>query len=274
MVNPQDNAHHHPISPVMREYLAEIFRVISYQADSDSVTTSALAERMAVSPPAVARMVARLKKRGLLEHEPYQGMQLTPAGQREALLYLRQHRLTEIFLVKVMGFGWHEVHEEADALGSAVSERVAARMYTLAGEPQRCPHGEPIPTADGKLPVVEDDLLTTYDPPASLVISRVNTDDPEKLVYLGSLGLRPGQAFVLVARAPFGGPLRLRIGQREEVIGAELAGKLLVCAPEAFVITEYKTVCEADDIEIAARLASRRRRRRKGKGRRHRHDPS
>ncbi len=218
----------------MREYLAEVYRVASYQPHSDWVTTSALAERMNVSPPAVARMVGRLKKRGLLEHEPYQGMRLTPAGRQEALLHLRRHRLTEAFLVQVLGFGWQEVHHEADVIGPAVSERVARRMSELMGHPQRCPHGEPIPTADGRVPVVVDEVLTAISPPALLVVSRVNTDDPEKLTYLESLGLKPGCPFELVSCAPFGGPLRLRIEGQEQVIGAELAATLRVCAPEAF----------------------------------------
>ncbi len=233
----------------MREYLAEIFRVASYQPEKEWVTTSALAERKDVSPPAVARMVGRLKERGLLEHEPYRGMRLTPAGQRQALLSLRQHRLTEIFLVKVMGFGWHEVHDEADALGSSVSEHVAARMSELTSHPRRCPHGEPIPTAEGLMPIVDDDVLTAYTPPHSLVVSRVNTDDPDKLVYLESLGLVPGQPFELVSRAPFDGPLHLEVDGREQVIGVELAGKLRVCSPEAFAVVAYEPVWESEPID-------------------------
>ncbi len=250
----------------MQEYLAEAYRVASYQTDSDWVSTTDLADRMGVSPPAVARMVGRLKKRGLIEHEPYQGMRLTPAGRREALHYLRQHRLTEMFLVRVMGFGWHEVHGEAEALGPAVSERVADRMNELAGRPQRCPHGEPIPTADGRMPRVVDKVLTAITPPASLVISRVNTDDPEKLIYLAELGLTPGQPFEFVSRAPFEGPLRLRIEDHEQVIGVELAGVLRVCAPQDFLLTEFEDDSnDADESPEGSGLPTRKRRRRRGK---------
>ncbi len=85
--------------------------------DDPYISTSALADVMHVSAPAVTRMVQRLKEAGYLEHEPYRGVFLTPAGEREALMSIRRHRLVEVFLVKVMKFGWHEVHDQADELG-------------------------------------------------------------------------------------------------------------------------------------------------------------
>src|SRR5207237_867761 len=107
------------------------------------------------------------------------GMKLTPQGEHEALMNIRRHRLSEIFLVKVMGFGWHEVHDEADALGAVITDRIAARMEQMAGFPTRCPHGEPIPTADGVMPEVHDEPLSEIGAPADLVVSRVNTHDAE-----------------------------------------------------------------------------------------------
>ncbi|MBZ0278772.1 MAG: metal-dependent transcriptional regulator, partial [Anaerolineae bacterium] len=131
-------------SEAMQEYLAEAYRLAYYQQDDNRyISTSALAEVMRVSPPAVTRMVQRLKEAGYLEHEPYRGITLTPAGEREALLSIRRHRLVERFLVDVMAFGWHEVHNEADQLGAVVSDTVIQRMSALAGHPRRCPHGEP-----------------------------------------------------------------------------------------------------------------------------------
>lgn len=215
------------ISPVMQEYLAEAYRIAAYQ-ESPYVSTSALAQEMGVSAPAVARMATRLREAGYIEHEPYQGMKLTSIGQREALNAIRRHRLTEIFLVDVMGFGWHEVHDEADALGLSVTDRVVERMEEMAGFPTRCPHGEPIPSRDGVMPKVEDVPLADVEPPQDLVVSRVHTHDTEVLVYLKDLGLMPGTPIKLVSRAPFNGPLRLEINRYEQVIGAELAGVLRV----------------------------------------------
>ncbi len=221
-------------SAAMQEYLAEAYRLAYYQNDDPYISTSALAEVMHVSAPAVTRMVQRLKEAGYLEHEPYRGVYLTPKGEHEALANIRRHRLVEVFLVKVMKFGWHEVHDQADDLGVVVSEAVVERMDRMAGHPRRCPHGEPIPTAEGYMPRVHDAPLNEADPGSDLVISRVNTHDMDKLAYLGQLGLTPGRRFTLISRAPFNGPIQLQLDDQSLVIGHELAGVLRVCAPDAF----------------------------------------
>jgi DtxR family Mn-dependent transcriptional regulator len=242
-----------PISAVMREYLAEIYRLEIYEPAMSWVATTTLAERLGVSPAAVARMVQRLKKRGLVQHELYQGMRLTDLGRREALYYLRQHRLTELLLVEVMGFGWHEVHHEADLLAPAISQRVSERIAELLKNPQRCPHGEPIPSADGYMPALDDQPLLGVQAPATLVISRVNTDEPDKLSYIGQMGLKPGQVLEYLAQEPFGGPLRLRIGDKEHLISAELAEAFLVDDPDKFIL-EYE--CDNPKLDVIPSEAS------------------
>ncbi|MFN8451359.1 MAG: metal-dependent transcriptional regulator [Anaerolineae bacterium] len=221
-------------SAAMQEYLAEAYRLAYYQHDDPYISTSALAEVMGVSAPAVTRMVQRLKEAGYLEHEPYRGVFLTPEGEREALMNIRRHRLVEVFLVGVMKFGWHEVHDQADDLGVAVSDAVVERMERMADYPRRCPHGEPIPSADGRMPRVIDAPLNEAEPGSDLVISRVSTHDMDKLEYLGELGLKPGRRFTLISRAPFNGPLQLQLDDRTQMIGHELAGVLRVCPPDQF----------------------------------------
>jgi DtxR family Mn-dependent transcriptional regulator len=212
----------------MQDYLAEIYRIASYQQEA-YVSTSELADRMRKTAPAVVRMASRLDEAGFIEHERYQGIRLTQRGEREALASIRRHRIVESFLVKIMGLGWHEVHDESDLLAGAVSEKLLAHMEKMAGYPTRCPHGEPIPTREGIMPKVDDVPLAELEPEKKLLISRVNTHDPEKLIYLQEIRLVPGQAIDLVARAPFNGPLRLRIERDEQVIGVELARALRVC---------------------------------------------
>jgi DtxR family Mn-dependent transcriptional regulator len=218
----------------MQEYLAEAYRLAYYREDDPYVSTSALAEALNVSAPAVTRMVQRLREGGYLEHEPYRGIYLTPAGEREALLNIRRHRLVERFLTDVMQFGWHEVHDAADELGAVVTDRLVERMEAMAGYPRRCPHGEPIPAADGTMPRVKDHPLNEAEPGSDLVISRTSTHDADKLHYLDTLGLRPGARFTLLERAPFKGPLQVRLGDHVQVIGHELAGVLRVCSEDEF----------------------------------------
>ncbi len=221
------------VTSVMQEYLAETYRIASYQ-DSDYVSTSELADRMRKTAPAVVRMASRLREAGLIQHEPYQGIRLTPAGEREALISIRRHRIVEVFLMAVMNYGWEEVHDEAEALGAVVSEDLLARMEQMVGHPNRCPHGEPIPSAAGEMPTIDDMPLGDLEPEQALTISRVNTHEPDKLAYLREIGLVPGQDVDLISRAPFNGPLRLRIGRDEQVIGMELARALRVCAQGAY----------------------------------------
>src|SRR5215813_7034644 len=178
-------------SAAMQEYLAEAYRLAYYQDGNPYISTSALAEVLHVSAPAVTRMVGRLKDAGYLEHEPYRGIALTPEGEHEALMSIRRHRLVERFLTDVMKFGWHEVHDDADELGAFVSDTVVERMEKMAGYPRRCPHGEPIPSAEGRMPRVVDSPLNTVQPGQEYTVSRVTTHDAHKLEYLGTLGLKP-----------------------------------------------------------------------------------
>jgi DtxR family Mn-dependent transcriptional regulator len=212
----------------MQDYLAEAYRIASYQ-DHEYVSTSELADRLHKTAPAVVRMASRLEAAHLIEHERYQGIRLTPSGEREALISIRRHRIVEVFLVNVMGFGWHEVHDEGEELASSVTQRVLDRMEEMAGMPRRCPHGEPIPTRDGVMPKIEDVALAELEPTQELTVSRVNTHDADKLMYLHEIRLIPGQDIELIARAPFNGPLRLRIDRDEQVIGGELAEAVRAC---------------------------------------------
>jgi DtxR family Mn-dependent transcriptional regulator len=220
------------ISPIMQEYLGEIYRL---ERSPEGVTTSALAERLDVSPPAVVRMLRRLDEAGLLTHIPYQGVKLSQNGEREALRSIRRHRLLEAFLVKVMGFGWDEVHDESHKLELAISDAFEDRMDAVSGHPTRCPHGDPIPTKDGRMPEVNDQPLLGVPVGTVGTVSRVKTHDGEKLRYLAKLGLIPGTSIRLLNRAPFNGPLRLQVEDprqgangHEHVIGTELAQALRV----------------------------------------------
>ena len=146
-----------------------------------------------VSPPAVNRMVNRLSKQGLLHHQRYQGIAITESGRVEALKHIRKQRVAEVFLVQVMGMSWLEVHEEARRLSDGLSEAVVQRMVDMTDKPATCPHGEPIPLADGTLPPATDVFLSEMKAPETVIrVSRLITRESDRLQYIEALGLVPG----------------------------------------------------------------------------------
>jgi DtxR family Mn-dependent transcriptional regulator len=209
----------------MREYLAEIYRLQEYEP---TVSTTSLADRLDVSAPAVPRMLKRLKNAGYVKHVPYQGVELTERGRTEALQEIRRHRILEVFLVDVMEFRWDEAHEHADKLGPGLNNQLTRRMFEMAGSPTRCPHGEPIPDPKGNLPELDDICVINLTVGHSGDVSRVRTHEPEKLKYFATLGLVPGVPVEIAGRAPFNGPIRLRVGREEVVLGMELAKSLWI----------------------------------------------
>lgn len=225
------------ITSTIRDYLAEIYRLstrghVRHDGGHAYVSTSALAELLDVSAPAVNRMVTKLRELGLLLHEPYHGIALTEAGRREALKQLRRHRIIEAFLVNVMGFGWHEVHEEANELSTAMSEAVETRMWQMSGCPMVCPHGEPIPAPDGTIIEPEDRPLSDSPEKQILTLTRVSTREPDRLEYLAALGLIPGTELEVIHIAPFHGPVQLKVGKEYRIIGHNLAEMIRVSIEE------------------------------------------
>lgn len=219
------------LTPTIRDYLAEIYRLSTRGSGREYVSTSALADLLNVSAPAVNRMVTKLREMGLLHHEPYHGIALTDTGRREALRQLRRHRIVEAFLVTVMGFGWHEIHEEADQISRALTDSIEARMAEMAGQPTVCPHGEPIPSADGTIIEPDDKLLTEAPEKQPLVLTRVRTREPDRLEYLAALGLLPGTPLEVIHIAPFHGPIQLKVNREYRIIGHNLAEMIRVQTP-------------------------------------------
>lgn len=209
-----------------REYLAEIYRL--HASTDEPVTTTALAARLDVSPPAVVRMMRRLAIEGYLRRKPYKGVILTPEGEREALRSIRRHRLLEAFLVIVMKFNWDEVHDHAHGLDAVINDTFEDRMDELAGYPTRCPHGDPIPTKEGRMPEIKDVSLSTLEVGTKATIRRIRNHTSEKLRYLADSNLVPGASITLAGRAPFNGPVRLKTPTGERVLGSEMAGDLYV----------------------------------------------
>lgn len=209
----------------MQRYAAEIYRL---QQDHEQVPLSLLSSHIESSAQAISTMVKRLNKGGYLVHEPYRGVRLTPAGEKIAMPSLRRHRLTEVFLVKVMGYDWAAAHELSDVFEKGINDEIEDRVFELAGKPTRCPHGEPIPSKDGVMPIVKDEPLVNVPSESDCIVSRVRTHNPDKLRYIAELGLVPGVPFHLFSCAPFQGPLRLQMKPHDHIIGYELSQSIWV----------------------------------------------
>ena len=218
-------AAHEPLTRSVEDYLKVIW---SLSPDGRPASTNDIAHRLELSAASVSGMIKRLSEQGLLEHEPYKGVQLTAEGRRAALRMVRRHRIIEAYLVGFLGYSWDRVHEEAERLEHAVSDELVERMSRALGHPAADPHGDPIPTAD--LAIEEVEWTPLPDVPAGELVElrRVASEEPDRLRYLGTMGLQPGATIMVLARQPFQGPLTLDVDGRECLIGHELAQSILV----------------------------------------------
>ncbi|WP_034386158.1 metal-dependent transcriptional regulator [Deinococcus sp. YIM 77859] len=181
------------LSPSAEDYLKHLYLL----GQRGKVNTQALADALGVMPASVTGMLRKLSEQGLVAHAPYQGASLTAEGQRVALEVLRHHRLLELFLHRALGVPLDEVHEEAEQLEHALSERLEARIAAWLGDPTHDPHGDPIPTLAGELPTRAERRLTQLAPGETATVARVPDRDPAGLRALLAAGLTPG-AVVLV----------------------------------------------------------------------------
>ena len=201
-------------------YLGELFRL---GGEGEFVNPGSWSDALEVSPAAVSRMARRLEKSGLIERKPYRGVRLTARGRREGVMAVRAHRIAEAYLVRVLEYGWDEAHDTADRLGEIADEMLVARMEKQAGYPRRCPHGEPIPRADGTIDIPKDVPLSGVGVGERGRVSRVKVRDAERLQYLAARGVLPEKPFQVAGKAPFDGPIRLTLSAGECVLGQELA---------------------------------------------------
>jgi len=188
-----------------------------------------LASALGVVPGTATTMVKALAESGLVEYEPYSGVALTPAGHKLAALVLRRHRLVELFLVRVMGYAWDEVHDEAEQLEHVVSDRLIDRMDEMLGRPEVDPHGDPIPNADGQVKPQESQTLMTCPIGAPVTVTRVVDQDSAFLRFVDRQHLKPGAAIQVEERDASADSVRVRgEGDRLITIGTRAASKLLV----------------------------------------------
>jgi DtxR family Mn-dependent transcriptional regulator len=195
---------------------------------NDPVHTSAVAERLGVTPASASAMLKRLSDEGLADYEPYHGARLTAKGELVALETIRHHRLIELFLAEVLGMPWDRVHEEAEVLEHHISEELEELIAAKLGQPALDPHGDPIPDRD--LAITSDDSmpLTDLKPGERGTFTRVSDSDASMLRYLAEREIHPGATVLLTGREPFGGPLVVEISGQTHPLGPQLAESMRV----------------------------------------------
>jgi len=217
-------------SSTVENYLKAIYKAEIAQTDGNHlVPMGYLAASLEVVPGTATTMVKALAESGLVIYEPYSGVRLTTAGQKLAALVLRRHRLMELFLVKVLGMSWAEVHEEAEHLEHAASDRLIDRIDDMLGRPRVDPHGDPIPAPDGTVSTPHYQTLLTCPIETTLELARVTDQDADFLRFLESNGLVPGQLIRVEARDTVADHVLIRgKNERQVSIGMRAAAKLLV----------------------------------------------
>src|SRR5438477_11233058 len=194
------------------------------------VPTRELAQRLGISRPSVSEMVTRLSAQGLVEHDRYRGQQLTRDGRKVALELVRHHRLLEMFLVRVLGYSWDEVHDEAERLEHVISERMEQRIFDLLGRPELDPHGHAIPTLTGKVRPVSNRPLSECRAGERVVVQGISAEDPGKLRELERRGLLPATRIPVLAASQFEGPIEVRLRVRRENVTLGLSRAIFVAA--------------------------------------------
>ena len=216
-------------SHTVENYLKAVFQAQTVLGPDELVPMGQLAAALGVVPGTATAMVKALAQSGLVRYEAYAGVRLTSAGEKLAALVLRRHRLIELFLVKVMGMSWTDVHDEAEHLEHAVSDRLIDRIDEMLGRPAVDPHGDPIPAPEGTVTVPAYDTLLTCPLHSPMVVKRVSDQETDFLRFAERHDLTPGQTVQVEERDTAADSVRLRgTGEREVTIGARAASKVLV----------------------------------------------
>jgi len=218
-------------TPIVEEYLEAIYKL----QGGRPLGTTELGKELKVSAASASEMTDRLVERGLAEKEKERGITLTRRGEKAALGLIRKHRISERFLVDVLGMDWKDVHDEACRLEHAISAEVETRMEKMLGHPATCPHGHPIPDRQGHTAAQHVRKLSELKRQQVAVIAKVAEEQRGLLEYLATLGMMPGSEVRVEQVAPFDGPLLVRIKGATYALGREIADKIWVKAAAAVV---------------------------------------
>lgn len=196
--------------------------------EKEPVPVTSVADRLGISAVSASEMIHRLEDRKFVKHQPYKGVSLTDEGRREAYGVIRRQRLWECFLTTELGISWEHVHDFACQLEHATDPIVTEALADFLEHPTICPHGNPIPTADGEMPTLEGVPLVNLMPGEKGVILRIHPVSGELVRHLDERGISPGREIEVTEIAPFNGPQSIEIGDEVHVIGREVAAHVMV----------------------------------------------
>lgn len=207
------------------DYLKTIFWI---SRSSEKVNTSAIADVLMISPASVTDMLKRLSENGYLTYTPYYGVRLTKKGDKTALKVIRRHRLLELFLVKVLGYTWDNVHDEAERLEHVVSEDLEARIDSYLGYPRYDPHGDPIPSHEGVMEEPEYCKLSELEVGEQGIVSQV-VDSKKLLQYMKKMDLALQSRVLIKEKESFDDSMKIRIGgKKEHFVSREVTQQIFV----------------------------------------------
>ena len=203
-------------------------KVYSLQQVSERVSTNDLAEALSISAASVTDMAQRLQEASLIDYRKYYGVRLTLRGEIIALRVLRRHRLIELFLVQHLGYAMHEIHDEAERLEHAVSDRFIESLASILGQPLLDPHGDPIPSADGKILQRELQRLSDLPPAHPATVRGLSSSDPAELALQNQLGFELGARVINNAHHPEDGMIHVDVDGEKLLITEDVASTILV----------------------------------------------
>ncbi len=208
-------------------YIKAIYQ-LDGQPSRPAVATGAIASQLSVSPGSVTAMLKTLRDASLVEYAPYEGVRLTPSGVKLALRVLRRHRLIELFLAQTLNMPWDEVHEEAEHMEHAVSDRLIDRIDEHLGYPPADPHGDPIPRSDGTIDAAKGKTLSHWPVGQPFRLVRVLDQSSDFLRFLTASGLELSATGMVIDHTPHAATTTVMIGHQKTVLSEQVAGKLIV----------------------------------------------
>jgi len=213
------------VTAVVEEYLEAVYRL---QERSGVARTSDIVKALEVAPGTVTNTVERLEKEGYITHEPYRGVKLTERGLKIALQVVRRHRLSERLLTDILHVEWAKVHDAACKLEHGITDEIIKPLEKALRHPKTCPHGNPIPTKCGGVIEEKSYLLSALNEQEQGTIMKITEEKADILHYLDSLGLVPGASIQVVEKAPFEGPITVKVDGISHALSRTMASIIQV----------------------------------------------